>query len=200
MIHAKKARGDYNNKTKLHFHFRIFFFNVEKSYYRKTNIYGRYFQFIQETPGWNKPEQSKFKEGLFIFSKCDAELIFTTHYLNKRILLLVFPLHRADLKAMKAKAFYWNNSDVSHTQKVRLYPADDWQKLSMAGIFWSWNEQSPYSNVIPKQASSSSGKLLGIQILGLHSRHSNQQLCTWSPMIRVATAPRGSWGVLKFED
>lgn len=51
MIHAKKARGDYNNKTKLHFHFRIFFFfNVEKSYYRKTNIYGRYFQFIQETP------------------------------------------------------------------------------------------------------------------------------------------------------
>ena len=48
MIHAKKARGDYNNKTKLHFHFRIFF-NVEKYYYRKTNICSRYIQFIQET-------------------------------------------------------------------------------------------------------------------------------------------------------
>ena len=47
MIHAKKARGDYNNKTKLHFHFRIFFFfNVEKYYYCKTNSGSKYIQFI----------------------------------------------------------------------------------------------------------------------------------------------------------
>lgn len=49
MIHAQKAREDYNNKTKLHFHFRIFLFNVEKYYYGKTNISGRYIQYMWET-------------------------------------------------------------------------------------------------------------------------------------------------------
>lgn len=52
MIHAERQRGDYN-KTKLHFHFRIVF-NIKKHYYHKTNIWGRYIQFIEEISNDNR--------------------------------------------------------------------------------------------------------------------------------------------------
>lgn len=121
MIHAKKARGESTIIRSSYIFISGFFFNVEKYHYHKTDISGRYVQFIQETLN-NTGKLNKVRGKARVFPKHETDLIFTRNYLSKSILLLVSSLQRAALKAMMAKYF---TKITPMLLVVRFYPTDD---------------------------------------------------------------------------